>query len=155
MPWAFVLALFWVDFGGTNLDPSHFRKPLLCKDWLTTVASFPKCGCGWKGLGWNALSFCCWFVLGRLWGNHFRPFAFQKVFTFSTLIRLLGEFSWVRVQVQGLGWAPPGNRWSFILFCLFLFECSTNAFDNVCFSCLQEHLSFTCSMTWISIFKYT
>ena len=107
---------------------------------------------------------CSWFVLGRLWGNHFGPFAFQKVFTFSTLIRLLGEFS--RVQVaQGLGGAPRSEgergstpRWYFVLFCLFLFECSTNAFDKVCFSCLQEHLYTLCmfkDVTWISIFKYT
>ena len=165
MPWAFVVGLFWVDFGETILDPSHFRKSSLCKDRLTSFASFPKSGCGWKGLGWNALSFCCWFVLGRLWGNHFGPFAFQKVFTFSTLIRLLGEFSWVQVEAQGVGGAPRGEgergstpRWSFVLFCLFLFECSTNAFDKVCFSCLQEHL-YTLYMfkdvTWISIFKYT
>ena len=76
-----VLDLFWVDFGESILDPSHFRNPSLCKDRLTSFASFPKSGCGWKGLGWNALSFCCWFVLGRLWGNHFGPFTLQKTFT--------------------------------------------------------------------------
>ena len=43
--------LFWVDFGETILSPSHFRRSLLSEDCLNSVASFPKCGCGWKGLG--------------------------------------------------------------------------------------------------------
>ena len=65
--------LFWVDFGETIFNPSHFRRSLLSEDCLNSeasfpkcgsqfrrsllsedclnsVASFPKCGCGWKGL---------------------------------------------------------------------------------------------------------
>ena len=155
MPWAFVVGLFWVDFGETILDLSHFRKPLLCKDRLTSFTSFPKSGCGWKGLGWNALSFCCWFVLGRLWGNHFGPFTLQKTFTFSTLIRLLGEFS--RVQVQGLGGAPRGEgkegaHPANLLFCFVCFysnarpmhstRCVSHVFKNI-------YIPFTCSKMWL------
>ena len=43
--------LFGVDFGETILSPSHVRRPLLSVDCLNSVASFPKRGCKWKGLG--------------------------------------------------------------------------------------------------------
>ena len=188
MPWAFVVGLFWVDFGEFILDPSHFRKPLLCKGRLTSFASFPKSGCGWKGLGFqknspsNLISVekvkTFWNAKGPKWFPQslpktnqqqklkaFHPRPFHPHPDLRKLAKLVGRSLQSKgfLKCEGSKMVSPKSTQNKpttadLLFCLFWFECSTNAFDKVCFSCLQEHL-YTLYMfkdvTWISIFKYT
>ena len=59
---------------------------------------------GWKGLRWNALSLCCWFVCRYVGGNHLRPSTLQKTSFWKPMIVhiiVLVGFSSEQVWVDG------------------------------------------------------